>query len=67
MAEPITINPNIFPVLMSILIGEPGNPEFQKIDLPRGVNILYLRSIKNPTEIKLLKKYANKEDFSDEE
>lgn len=67
MAEPITINPNIFPVLMSILIGEPGSPEFQKIDLPRGVNILYLRSIKNPTEIKLLKKYANKEDFSDEE
>lgn len=63
----ITIDASIFPHVMSMSIGEPGSPEFQSIDLPRGASLLYLQNMSDPTEIKLLKKFANKQEFSDED
>lgn len=63
----LTIDSSIFPLVMSMSIGEPGSPEFQSIDLPRGANFLYLQNMSDPTEIRLLKKFANKEEFSDED
>lgn len=63
----ITINASIFPRVMSMSLGEPGSSEFQSIDLPRGANLLYLQNVNDSTEIILLKKFANKEDFSDED
>lgn len=63
----ITINSSIFPRVMSISFGEPGSSECQSIDLPRGANLLYLQNIEDLKEIKLLKKFVNKEDFSDED
>lgn len=63
----IEINPNIFPHVMSLSIGNPGSHEFQTISLPAGANLLYLQTMNNPDEISLLKKYANMEEFSDSE
>ena len=63
----ITIDTSIFPRVMSMSLGEPGSSEFQSIDLPRGANLLYLQNISDSKEIKLLKKFANKEAFSDED
>lgn len=48
-------------------LGKSGSSEFQSIDLPRGANLLYLESISDSQEIRLLKKLTNKEDFSDED
>lgn len=61
----IKINANIFPLVMSVSIGNPGSSEFQSIALPRGVNLLYLQGIKDKKEVELLKKYAGDEVFSD--
>lgn len=63
----ITIDASIFPRVMSISLGEPGSSEFQSIDLPRGANLLYLQNKINSKEIRLLKKFAIKEDFLDED
>lgn len=63
----IIIDASIFPLVMSMSIGKPGSKEFQSIDLPRGANVLYLQSISDSAEIRLLKKFANKEEFTDEE
>lgn len=63
----ITIDASIFPLVMTMSIGKPGSQEFQSIDLPRGASLLYLQNMSDPTEIRLLKKFANKEKFTDEE
>lgn len=63
----IQIDANIFPLVMSVSVGEPGSPEFQSISLPRGANLLYLKTINDPTEIKLLKKIVSNEELSDSE
>ena len=41
----LQINSNIFPLVMSISVGEPNSKDFNKIDLPRGANLLYLQSL----------------------
>ena len=63
----ITIDSSIFPLVMSVSIGKQGSTEFQSIDLPRGANLLYLQNMSDSTEIRMLKKFANKEEFSDED
>ena len=63
----ITIDASIFPRVMSMSIGEPEGSEFQSIDLPRGANLLYLQTNIDSKEIRLLKKFANHEDFLDED
>lgn len=63
----LQINSNIFPLVMSISVGEPNSKDFNKIDLPRGANLLYLQSLGSDLEKRLLRKYANNERFSDED
>lgn len=63
----LQINSNIFPLVMSISVGEPNSKDFNKIDLPRGANLLYLQSLGSDLERRLLRKYANNECFSDED
>lgn len=63
----IQINKNIFPLVMSAYIDDQDNSDSSIIDLPRDANLLYLQSINNPLEKKLLKKYANNESFSDKD
>lgn len=63
----IKINAGIFPVVMSFAIGEQGKEEVQAIDLPIGANILYLQSIRDLTEVEILKKFVCKEEFYDED
>ncbi|WP_167957296.1 HEPN domain-containing protein [Anaerosporobacter faecicola] len=61
----ITIDTSIFPKIVGIIIdGEKGK---SSIDLPRGVNLLYLKDIKDKTEINLLEKYAYGVQFTDDE
>jgi hypothetical protein len=61
----IKIDANIFPLVMSVSIGDPESPEFQSIGLPQGANLLYLQGIKDKKEIELLRKFAYNETFSD--
>ena len=61
----IQINTSIFPMIMSISVGE--NENKQKIDLPAGANLLYLQGLSDETEKSFLKKYARGDIFSDEE
>ena len=63
----LQINSNIFPLVMSISVGEPSSRDFSKIDLPRGANLLYLQSLGSDSEKRLLRKYANNECFSDKD
>lgn len=63
----ITINGNIFPLVMSMSIIKHESKESRKIYLPRDANLLYLQSVSDSTEIKLLNKFVNKEKFTDEE
>ena len=63
----LKINSNIFPLVMSVSVGEPGSRDFNSIDLPRGANLLYLQSLNNDLEKRLLKKYANNDCFSDKD
>lgn len=65
--EALKINSNIFPLVMSISVGEPSSRNFSKIDLPRDANLLYLESLDNDLEKRLLKKYANNDCFSDKD
>lgn len=67
MMGEITIDASIFPRVMSMSLGEPGSLEFQSIDLPRGANLLYLQTEIDSKEIRLLKKFANEEEFLDED
>lgn len=63
----ILINTNIFPKIMSWGI-QGINGEYSKsIDLPVGANLLYLQSVNDKQEIRLLVKYANKEMYTDED
>ena len=58
-----SINPYIFPQVMTIHID---SPTPNSIDLPKGANLLYLQALSDPDEKYLFRKYANKEHFSDE-
>ncbi|MFR2698519.1 MAG: HEPN domain-containing protein [Anaerobutyricum soehngenii] len=59
-----SINPYIFPRVMTIHID---SPTPNSIDLPKGANLLYLQALSDPDEKYLFRKYANKEHFSDED
>ena len=64
----LSINPSIFPGIGSVSIKNVDEEYYSKhIEFPRGANLLYLRSIKDSDEIALLTKYANSEQFSDDE
>lgn len=62
----IRIDTSIFPLVMSVSIGDKGSTDTLSIDLPRGANVLYLQNMSDPIEIAILKKFANKEEFFDE-
>lgn len=61
----IKINTAIFPKVIGINIGE--NENKQSIDLPVGVNLLYLQRLSDSVEKALLKKYSNGDTFTDNE
>lgn len=63
----IKINTSIFPMVMSMRLQGVNKEYIKNIDLPRGANLLYLKSLKDKEEIKLLKKYANNDDFTDQD
>lgn len=62
--QKLLINANIFPTVTSIYIE---TPIPNSIVLPKGAHLLYLQTLSDPTEKYLLRKYANKEPFSDED
>ena len=51
-----SINPYIFPRVMTIHID---SPTPNSIDLPKGANLLYLQALSDPDEKYLFRKYAN--------
>lgn len=59
------IDEKVFPVVLDVSIGAQGTKEYQSISLPRGANLLYLQTVSDQTELRLLNKYVNKETFSD--
>lgn len=63
----LQINVAIFPMVMSMSLKGSNGEYTINIDLPRGANLLYLQNLKDKQEIKLIAKYANGEQFSDDE
>lgn len=64
----LLINASIFPSIGSVSIKAKDEEQYSKqIDFPSGANLLYLKNIKDSKEFSLLTKYANSEQFSDEE
>lgn len=62
------INTSIFTTIGSVSIKNKDEEHYSKqINFPSGANLLYLNSIKDLEEFSLLTKYANSEQFSDEE
>lgn len=65
--EKITIDSSIFPVTMYTSLIRVDGTKTESIALPCEANILYLKSIRDPNELMLLKKFANKDTFSDKD
>ncbi|MDD9150481.1 MULTISPECIES: HEPN domain-containing protein [unclassified Sporolactobacillus] len=63
----LQINTAIFPRVMSMSTKGSNDERPISIDLPRGANLLYLQGLKDKEEIKLLTKYANGEQLSDDD